>query len=302
VRRLAGRVIAAILFSFLASSSFGQLVGAAKSSSERMLTKAPGCSTNGQPTVPDRNQPYTAEIKTTTVQLQANGVTITRESTETRAVDSQRRTFQSRIEPQSSPDLPAFTWATADDPVENTQTEWNSQTKTARVIKLPLESQRHGCWSTDSGNMRMDYGPATPAEAAAQRERMKSLISAAPRRISQPKTEDLGTTTIQGVEAQGDRITNIIAAGQMGNDKELVTITENWFAPSLGLEMRQVHDDPRNGKTTMEVTHLDLSEPPLALFQPPEGYEVTVEELHQVPCEEQRTFGGAAAAVHGIVH
>lgn len=290
MRRQTGRVAAAVLFTVLASSSFGQIVGM-QSSSTRLGVTAPGCSENGHAGPPARLQPYTAELKTTTVQVLANGTAITREFTEIRAVDSQQRRFTSRTETRSSADQPAFTWANVDDPIENIQANWDSQSKTARVIKLPPEEERHGCWTTDSGNMHMSFGPATPADAATQRQQMKAMIAASPRRVSQPKTEDLGSTTIEGVEVRGDRMTQIIPVGKVGNDRELVTTTENWYAPSLGLEMRQVRDDPQNGRSVMEVTHLDLSEPPPATFQPPEGYEVTVEEMHQVPCA-QDAFGG----------
>ena len=301
MRRQTGRVAAAILFTVLASPSFGQIVGM-QSSSPRLGVTGPGCTENNQAGAPMRTQPYTAELKTTTVQVLANGATITRESTEVRAVDSQQRTFTSRTEARGSSDQPSFTWANVNDPVENIQANWDSQTKTARVIKLPLEAERHGCWATDSGNMRMSYGPASPEERASARQRIKAMIPVSVNRASEPKMEDLGTMTIEGVEVHGNRMTNIIPVGQVGNDKELVTTSENWFATSLGLLMRQVNDSPQSGKTTMEVTHLDLSEPPLTTFQPPEGYEVSVEELHQVPCQETHMSAGVTGAVHGTVH
>ncbi len=236
------------------------------------------------------------------MQQLANGATITRESTEIRAVDSQQRTFTSSTESRGSADQPSFTWANVDDPVEGTQANWDSQTKTARVIKMPPEAERHGCWATDSGNMRMDYGPATPVEMAAVRQRMKAMISMSGNIASHPKMEDLGTMTIEGVEAHGQRYTNTIPVGQVGNDKELVTTSENWFAESLGFNLRSVNDNPMSGRSVTEVTHLDLSEPPLSSFQPPEGYEVTVEEMHQVPCQETHMSAGATGAVHVTVH
>jgi|ERR1035441_5582248 hypothetical protein len=89
---------------------------------------------------------------------------------------------------------------------------------------------------------------------------------------------------IQGVEAHGHRYTTEIPAGQIGNDKPLVRVEENWMAPSLGIQVRRISDDPQQRKTTMELVKVDLSEPPVSAFQPPEGYEVQTEELHQVAC------------------
>jgi len=51
--------------------------------------------------------------------------------------------------------------------------------------------------------------------------------------------------SIQGVEAHGQRITRTIAVGEAGNDPTIVTVEENWMAPSLGLELRQSSEDPR---------------------------------------------------------
>jgi hypothetical protein len=38
--------------------------------------------------------------------------------------------------------------------------------------------------------------------------------------------------------------------------------------------MRSVTDDPRNGKTTTEVTDLQQTAPDPTLFQPPTGYTI----------------------------
>jgi hypothetical protein len=97
--------------------------------------------------------------------------------------------------------------------------------------------------------------------------------------------EDLGTIVIMGLEAHGTRMTMTTPAGEIGNDKPLVRITETWSAPGLLIPLRQITTDPRTGTDTREVVSLDLSEPPLSTFQPPDGYEITVDELHEVPCQ-----------------
>jgi hypothetical protein len=79
----------------------------------------------------------------------------------------------------------------------------------------------------------------------------------------------------------------VIPVGQIGNDRELVTTNEIWTAANLGIPVREVNDSPQGGKTTTEVVSLDLSEPALPTFQPPEGYEVVIEELHKVTCQDQ---------------
>lgn len=259
--------------------------------------------------------PYTAQFKTTTVKTLADGTTITREFTETRARDSQGRTMSSRNNPNPLvATLPPFSSFNVHDPVEGTQTTWNTNSKHAQAIKLPQQSQRQGCWATDSGNMKWNYGPSVPRTTAAQinsaaapavkgsapvRSESEDVgtevvttaqigSSASPAAIRQarvrPDVEDLGTETIQDLETHGTRSTTTIPAGQIGNDKALVTVHEEWIAPNIGVVVRRINDSPQNGKTTMELVSIDLTEPPLTTFQPPDGYEVTSNELHQVQC------------------
>lgn len=227
--------------------------------------------------------PYTAEFKTTSVQTLANGTTITRTSTETRALDSEGRRMTSRSNLIGGNQSVA-SFVHIEDPVENTQINWSGTIKQARVTKLPPQDQRHGCWASDSGSLQMNYGPITPRPTTAR----ASSGEAAALLASRPSVarEDLGVQTIQGIEAHGYRTTRTIPAGQIGNDQPMVTTTESWHSASLGFEVRQVSESPQSGKSTMELVSIDQSEPPITTFQPPEGYEVTTEELHQVQCPE----------------
>lgn len=138
--RLPGHFIS--LFCLLAFPAFGQIGGVGGSESARFDIAAPVCSANGAVAMPAQIQPYTAELKTTTVQLLANGATIRSESREIRAVDSQLRTLTSMTQPHFSADQTDYThtFGNVDDPVEGTQITWDSLSKTARVIKLPPES------------------------------------------------------------------------------------------------------------------------------------------------------------------
>lgn len=91
--------------------------------------------------------------------------------------------------------------------------------------------------------------------------------------------EDLGTKTMHGVAVHGSRTVRMYPAGAVGNTKPIEVVTEEWRADSLGLDMLRTVDDPRSGKTTMEVEELTLGEPDSALFTPPTGY--VVHEIQQ---------------------
>ncbi len=98
--------------------------------------------------------------------------------------------------------------------------------------------------------------------------------------------EDLGADTIMGVQVRGSRTTVTTPAGAQGNDQPLVNTNEVWMAPSLGMALRSINDDPRMGKTDREVVSLDLNPPDPALFQPPAGYELVTEEMQPVACAQ----------------
>jgi len=110
----------------------------------------------------------------------------------------------------------------------------------------------------------------TPDEIAARRKANESRQPPS----GEFKSEDLGTRTIAGVEAQGLRTTRTIPAGQAGNKLPLVTTRETWRSKESGLVVLGITDDPRQGRTTYEIEDFSRTEPGPSLFAPPEGYRV----------------------------
>jgi hypothetical protein len=250
------------------------------------------------PPKPPKLLSFTAEIKIHSVQTLADGTTITRDSKEQQARDSQNRYFSSRTNPFAIANeaADAFVFSNAHDPVDGTQTNWDSRTRKATVLKMPSRDQQHGCWASSSGG-RWNFGPMPPQPRPAPSlgigtgggfitGAVASVGPSGPPPVRpRPTNEDLGTAVIMGLEAHGTRMTITTPVGAIGNDKPLVRTTETWTAPGLPTPLRQISSDPRTGTETREVVSLDLSEPPLSTFQPPEGYEITVDELHEVPCQ-----------------
>ena len=243
--------------------------------------------------------PYTAEFKITRVQTLANGATITHESKQVMARDSQGRSMNANTPLSASDDQPGNTITMVHNPVDNTQITWDSRSKHVRVLKMAPPGAGPGCWSTASGNSTEEIGGGAPAPASGgvgggvagsalvvSPSPDSTLIPAARPMAMRPVREDLGTDTILGTEVKGTRITRTIPAGQIGNDVPLVTTSEIWSAPSLGLTLREITDSAQSGKSTREAVSLDLGEPDPSLFQPPEGYEVTTAEMHPAPCRQ----------------
>jgi hypothetical protein len=84
----------------------------------------------------------------------------------------------------------------------------------------------------------------------------------------------LGGETIDGVYAEGTRITHVTPAGTIGNDRDISMVTETWRSPDLQLDVLSKTTDPRSGERTTEIKNLNRAEPDPALFQVPPDYKV----------------------------
>jgi len=87
-------------------------------------------------------------------------------------------------------------------------------------------------------------------------------------------TEQLGTKTILGLQAQGTRVTRTIPAGQIGNAKPINVVTERWVSTDLQIPLTMVHRDPMMGTMNSTVTSVIRGEPDASLFQVPSDYKV----------------------------
>jgi hypothetical protein len=199
--------------------------------------------------------PYTAEYKITRVRTLANGSTITRESNEVVALDSQGRRMTSTTAVPVSGEQTQATHVSVNDPVARTNSSWSVPGTKATVTAMPAPGAPRNCAATAPA-------AATPAAGVPH---------------AKPTVEDLGIQTIQGVEAHGRKTTTTTAAGAIGNDQPLVHTTELWTATAPGLKnlvVRDVGDDPQSGKKDQELTNFSQAEPDPTIFQPPAGYEI----------------------------
>src|SRR5208282_1125678 len=146
------------------------------------------------------NSPYTAEYKITHVQVLADGTTVTRETTEVKALDSQGRRMHATTITSESGDRTAITHEMVLDPVARTQTVWKSPGTRATVTPMPPPGEAHGCstMAADSDAVHV----VSPARSTST-------------------TENLGTASVQGVEARGRLTTTTTPAGAVGNDAPL---------------------------------------------------------------------------------
>lgn len=91
---------------------------------------------------------------------------------------------------------------------------------------------------------------------------------------SDANKESLGTQTIEGVAAEGTRVTITIPAGKIGNQNPIVIVRERWYSPDLQTVVLSKTSDPRTGDITYRLTNIVRSEPDPSLFEVPADYKI----------------------------
>jgi hypothetical protein len=212
--------------------------------------------------------PYSATRTTTRVQTLSNGTTITHTTTQKEARDSEGRIYRATQMEMAPADRPQMTIYFVSDSVKRITMSWSSNGKVVTVNHWPE--------------------PQTALQPARHLPTPQNNQATAPARTPIPRNmnpdlhiDDLGTQTINGVQAQGRRITRVIPAGREGNDQPITVTTELWNSSELRTDVLQITDDPRSGNSRMELSDIDLTEPDPSLFQAPEGY--TLQEMEPVP-------------------
>jgi hypothetical protein len=90
-----------------------------------------------------------------------------------------------------------------------------------------------------------------------------------------PDKESLGTQTMEGVSAKGERQTRTMEAGAIGNDRPIQIVSERWYSPDLQVDVMTRHSDPRTGEEMVRLINISRAEPDSSLFQVPAGYQIT---------------------------
>jgi hypothetical protein len=88
------------------------------------------------------------------------------------------------------------------------------------------------------------------------------------------KTESLGKKVFEGVEADGTRTVSTIAAGEIGNERDIEIVDETWYSKELEALVYSRHSDPRTGETSYRLTNIRRGEQPIDLFEVPSDYKV----------------------------
>lgn len=142
------------------------------------------------------------------------------------------------------------------DPVAGKRYMLNPDNKTAR--EMPVHGPRHFDKDADApghgpGGPDGHFGPGGPGAVT---------------------KEQLGTKAVNGLQAEGIRVTRTIPAGAIGNDKPIEVVTERWYSPDLQIAVMTMHTDPMMGTVTSKLVNVTRADPDASLFQVPSDYKL----------------------------
>ena len=215
---------------------------------------------------PVTNAPFMAIAKTLVVRILPDGSTVTAQNARVVARDMDGRIFQERrrFVPVPNPDNRPSLVRVDDytDPVTHTLYNCNPYSKVCNVFYYqPIMDQ-----------------PPTPVGL---RPGGKTYLT----------RENLATDTFDGQEVIHTRETLTVFSQTIGNTQNIIRQTEYWYSPSLGINLKVVRHDPRDGDQTLWLTQLSLSAPDPSVFQPPASYRIVD---HRSPMPQTPANGSEA--------
>lgn len=124
--------------------------------------------------------------------------------------------------------------------------------------------------------MKMMDAEKAKKEAAieANTGELKQKMMDADKAKKEAAVESLGKQMVEGVEAEGRRVTVTIPAGQIGNTLPIEIVDEQWYSSELQTLVMTKHHDPRSGDTIYRLTNINRNDPNPSLFEVPAGYTV----------------------------
>ena len=242
-----------------------------------------------------KGAPYSAVAVNESIQTLADGNRIIHKSNSSIYRDSEGRTRRdqvlARIGPYASAGDPPQT-IFINDPVAQVNYILEPGSRIARKMNMPNVVSRRTSDKQSEDRIKVESGTLT----AAERERIEVTVQAATTisgvgggmsgggtafTIQGGETlkknankESLGKQMIEGVEAEGTRITMTIPAGEIGNDNPINIVSETWFSPELQAVVKSRRSDPRSGETVYTLTNINRSEPAHSLFEVPADYTI----------------------------
>jgi len=226
-----------------------------------------------------KDAPYSAEFVSESVQVLPDGNRIVHRETGRIYRDSQGRTRREQdVEPGRAGHVaitdPAAKVSYSLDP--EAKTAWKTPAGVAVVIS---EKAAHASADPAEVELRRKVEAELKArQLEYEKQSQTVIVGGVGHKTIEPawegKVEKLETRQIEGVMAEGVRITRTIPAGAIGNEQPIETVTEEWRSPELQVLVLTRTTDPRTGESTYRLLSVNRSEPNPSWFEVPADYTV----------------------------
>jgi hypothetical protein len=215
-----------------------------------------------------KGAPFTAQRTEESTQTLGDGTHITHKTSISYARDSAGRVRREDDE-----------WITIYDPIANASYRLNKKNHTGSKVELlrgqALDRQKLEQEQVQGQLLKLE---AEHKVAESRTEQGTILITnegpdgRAYSFMKPGAEESLGSQVVNGVMADGTRVTTTIPAGDFGNDRPITTVTESWYSPELHLTVMFKRSDPREGDVVTQYAGIKRAEPDPSSFQMPAGY------------------------------
>jgi hypothetical protein len=157
----------------------------------------------------------------------------------------------------------------------NTRYEWGNSTKAEGAARgaIIYEAGTSAIYILDSRSGRIQELAVPGGKAISPPHQVKVLTPQSPpdniTQVVGETIEPLGTKVVEGVKAEGVRVTTMIPATEMLNKQPAKAVYERWYSQELRRNVLIKSIDPRFGEATFRLINIDRSEPARELFQIP---------------------------------
>jgi hypothetical protein len=214
--------------------------------------------------------PFTADATTEFTQLLSDGNRIERRFTTSLARDGRGRTRSEQDVAMLGPLVvleKGMNWKARPRAAAS-----SSEAPRFTVINDPVEGVTY---TLDERSKEARRNPSKIANVQlVEVQKLNDKLLAVREGADEVRLESLGTRQIEGISAEGTRLTSTIPAGQIGNLNPIQLVTERWFSKELRMAVLITRRDPRSGDTVYRLTSIVRAEPPPDLFTVPSDYRV----------------------------
>jgi hypothetical protein len=229
-----------------------------------------------------KGAPYSAEVVNDHTQVLSDGNRIVQHSTGRVYRDSEGRVRREEDRAKGGPSISIV------DPVAGVSYQldpdrhiaWKTPSRVGVAIMDKLDAAKVEAMKEQLAKVEAEFKTQIAEHQAGDGSHQQTIVisggrsNVATSRREQRTDETLPARTLEGLRVEGRRTTTTIAAGTIGNELPIVTVSEEWRSPDLQVLVQTERKDPRGGDSSYRLQGISRAEPLSSLFQIPSDYEV----------------------------